>query len=123
MVQLHGDEPPDYCDQIPCRVIKRFGIEPDDTAESLTQKMQKYRVSGYMLDPGAGDGQPFDWAMAKNIPFPLIVAGGLNPDNVSQVVSTLKPYAVDVSSGVEKQPGKKDEKLIKRFILNIRTCN
>ncbi len=120
VVQLHGNEPPEYCDQIKTRVIKRFGVGPRDNAAGLMRKISTYNVSGYMLDPGAGDGQSFDWDIAKSITVPLIIAGGLHPDNVAELVAQLQPYGVDVSTGVETSPGKKDAAKVRGFIRSAK---
>jgi phosphoribosylanthranilate isomerase len=85
--------------------------------------MQEYRVAGYLLDawsPSAygGTGHTFDWDMARDAMRhgPLILAGGLTPENVAAAVTHVKPYAVDVSSGVEAVPGKKDPAKVREFI-------
>lgn len=61
VLQLHGDESPDFCEPLPHRVIKRFNILESDTADTLRERMSRYSVSGYLLDPGAGSGRVFDW--------------------------------------------------------------
>jgi len=116
VVQLHGEESPEYCKKINRRIIKRIKIDTNDTSETLFEKMKPYSVSAFLLDPGAGSGRTFDWSKAFGIDLPFIIAGGLTPENVRKVVHLLKPYGVDVSSGVEKSPGKKDEEKIARFI-------
>ncbi len=119
IVQLHGNESPDYCQKLKKRVIKRIHVQKEDTKESLIQKMRLYSVSAFLLDPGSGSGKTFNWNIAKKIDFPLIIAGGLNPENVGQAVKLLRPYGVDVSSCVEKILGKKDPAKIKRFIEEV----
>ena len=116
LIQLHGDEDPEYCSKIGKRVIKRIKVTDEDTRDSLIQKMKPYSVAAYLLDKGAGSGELFDWHIAHQIPYPVIVAGGLTPANVKEVVQLLHPYGVDVSSGVEKELRKKDENLIQTFI-------
>jgi len=120
VVQLHGQEDPDYCRAIRKRVIKRIDIRPGTTAASLMKEMDRFQVSGFLLDPGAGQGRTFDWKIAAGIQRPCIVAGGLTPDNVGTVVAMLHPFGVDVSSGVEQFPGKKDAAKVKRFIQEVR---
>ena len=123
VVQLHGNEPPEYCDGLKKKVIKRITVTDHDTPEMLISRMERYRVSAYLLDPGAGSGKVFNWERAVGIDLPLIIAGGLTPDNVKCVVRLLKPYGVDVSSGVELLPGKKDKKKVKRFVEEVRSCS
>jgi phosphoribosylanthranilate isomerase len=121
-VQLHGIESPEYCDRIAGikKVIKRIDVRADDTTESLEAKMKPYRVSAFLLDPGAGNGKGFDWRVAKDIRRPIIVAGGLTPENVGEVIRLLDPFGVDVSSGVETETGKKNYGKMKKFIMEAR---
>jgi phosphoribosylanthranilate isomerase len=119
IVQLHGDETPDFCSMVDRRVVKVFRIRD---AQSLGP-MKDYSVAGYLLDAYSpkvygGTGLTFNWEIAgKAKKFgPVILAGGLTPDNVRQAVETVAPYAVDVSSGVETAPGRKDSDRVKEFI-------
>jgi len=110
-LQFHGEETPDYCRQFKRKVIKAFKIRTKKDLEEL----RYYDVSAYLLDSPVR-GTPFDWDLLIGFysDKPVILAGGLNPDNVSSALSKFVPYAVDVSSGVEEYPGKKDrEKMIK----------
>jgi len=120
VVQLHGDEAPRDCAGAPYRIIKRFNISETATTDALRVQMRRYRVSAYLLDPGAGDGKTFDWRIARGLPAPLIVSGGLTPDNVASAIRTLRPYAVDVCSGVEAAPGRKDPERVRAFIEAVR---
>ena len=122
-VQLHGAEPADDCQFIPRMVIKRFDIRENETSESLRERMQRYRVAGYLLDPGAGGGRPFDWRIARELPEPLILSGGLTPRNVRKAVRLVQPYAVDVCSGVEAEPGRKSPKKLRAFIKAVRDAD
>jgi phosphoribosylanthranilate isomerase len=122
-VQLHGDEPAEMCAQLRPRVIKRFNVEPGDTLERLAARMRPYRVSGYLLDPGTGSGRTFDWSVAQGIGLPLIVSGGLNAGNVGAAIRALRPYAVDVSSGIESSPGRKDAEQIREFVHRVRKAD
>lgn len=121
-VQLHGSESVEDCRAAGVKVIKRFDIRPGDTSRSLVLRMEPYPVFANLLDPGAGDGVPFDWNIAVNIPFRLIVAGGLTPQNVREVIRVLHPFGVDVSTGVEAEPGKKDKVKIKEFVEEVRNA-
>ncbi len=121
-VQLHGNENPEYCDKVNRKVIKGIPVTENDTKKTLIEKMQDYSVSAFILDPGKGSGKTFNWDIARGIDKPLIIAGGLTPDNVKQVIRDLHPYGVDVSTGVEKDYGKKDKEKVKRFIEEVKSC-
>jgi len=119
LIQLHGDEPADYCDLIHRRVIKAFRVQDIASIEPI----RDYRVAGILLDAFSpkeygGTGLTFNWeiALAAGKYGPIILAGGLNPDNVRQAVERVKPYGVDVSSGVETAPGRKDPEKVQEFI-------
>jgi phosphoribosylanthranilate isomerase len=122
LVQLHGAEPAAYCPDVNRRVIKAFRVKD---AGSL-QGIDGYPVAGYLLDawsphaPG-GTGLTFDWQLARQAAGarPIILAGGLTPDNVAAAIAQVKPYAVDVSSGVEAAPGQKDHRKINAFIAAV----
>ncbi len=118
-VQLHGDESPEFCTRIVRPVVKVFRVR---SGESL-RKIKDYRVAGFLLDaysPDAygGTGQTFNWDLARDAKKygPVILAGGLTPDNIRQAVEAVNPYAVDVSSGVEAAPGKKDSDKVAKFV-------
>jgi len=119
IVQLHGDESPSYCQAVRRRVMKVFRVRG---MESLAP-MADYQVAAFLLDaysPNAygGTGASFDWdcALAAKGHGPIILAGGLDPDNVASAVARVVPYGVDVSSGVESSPGRKDAEKVRRFI-------
>jgi phosphoribosylanthranilate isomerase len=124
LVQLHGDEPADYCCQIRRRVLKAFRVR------SLTclDPISEYPVAGYLLDTFSpsfygGTGTSFNWEIASEAVRRhqrIILAGGLTPDNVAEAVRRVHPWAVDVSSGVESAPGKKDADKVRRFICNAK---
>ena len=117
-VQLHGEESPAYCRSFRCRVIKAFRVRD---AASL-EEINGYRCAAVLLDAWApdragGTGRCFDWDLAAGLrpALPLVLAGGLNPENVREAVNRIRPYAVDVSSGVETG-GRKDIEKIRLFI-------
>jgi len=123
VVQLHGDEPPEDCLLAPLPVIKAIRVQD---ASSL-QGAERYQVSALLLDAWSedhygGSGLSFDWQLAQRLAGkrPLILAGGLTPENVAAAVMQVKPYAVDVSSGVEVRPGKKDQQKVAEFIRQVR---
>ncbi|PKN16181.1 MAG: phosphoribosylanthranilate isomerase [Deltaproteobacteria bacterium HGW-Deltaproteobacteria-23] len=119
VVQLHGDETPEDCHEVNRRVIKAFRMQNNISIDPLG----RYQVSGFLLDawsPDAygGTGRTFNWELAGAARQygPVILAGGLSLDNVAEAIKAVQPYAVDVSSGVETAPGKKDAELVKEFI-------
>ena len=122
-VQLHGDESPAFCRRVKRRVIKAVRVKD---AESL-KGMSGYDVSGYLLDAfneesRGGTGMVLDWNLALRAKKqgPVIIAGGLNPFNVYTAIHRVKPYGVDVCSGVEKSPGIKDSEKVDEFIKAVR---
>jgi phosphoribosylanthranilate isomerase len=120
-LQFHGAESPDYCHQFDRPVIKGFRVRDD----AIAGEMARYRVAGYLLDSakGGGAGQPFSWDLARGLEGPIILAGGLTPDNVEEAVRLVRPYAVDVSSGVESCPGIKDREKMEAFVWHVRRCD
>jgi phosphoribosylanthranilate isomerase len=124
-IQLHGHEPPEFCRQLKQPVIKAFRIK---NVDSLAQ-LPRYTVSAYLLDayvegalPG-GTGASFPWDLAAQAkPYgPVILAGGLTPENVGAAIARIRPYGVDVSSGVERAPGLKDHQKVRAFIACAKT--
>jgi phosphoribosylanthranilate isomerase len=124
-VQLHGREAPEFCRQVKQPVIKAFRIKD---AESLAP-LSHYSVSAYLLDayvegalPG-GTGASFSWELAARAKphGPVILAGGLTPQNVDVAIAQIRPYGVDVSSGVERAPGIKDHQKVREFIARAKT--
>ena len=124
VLQLHGDESPEYCRRLGnWPLIKAVRIGKDAMPENL----DAFPVRAFLLDSKddilfGGTGKPFDWTRALGIKKirPVILAGGLRPENVSEAIRIVMPYAVDVCSGVESQPGKKDPEKVKALFENIR---
>ena len=119
LAQLHGDEDAGYCADLFPRAIKMFTIKNMPSESELRQ----YRVAAYMLDIEKGTAsnsgeQMRLWQLAQRLAEyrPMILAGGLTPSNVAEAINMAHPYAVDVSSGVESEPGKKDHDLLQAFI-------
>ena len=119
-LQFHGAEAPQFCGQFGLKVIKAFRVRDRESLQSCVS----YRDSAWLLDSyveGAqgGTGVAFDWniaAEAVKLSRMVILAGGLKPESVAEAVHKVRPYAVDVSSGVESAPGKKDHQMIREFI-------
>lgn len=121
--QLHGSESPDYCQALGHRAIKAFRVKD----EAILEQFPAYKVSAILLDSYnpdlfGGTGQKFNWDIAARAARSkcVILSGGLTPQNVAQAIRKVKPYAVDVSSGVEASPGKKDHAKLKEFIQAVR---
>ena len=127
MLQFHGDETPQYCAQFNRRYLKairvRVGVDLLQCASDF------HAAAGLLLDahvegiPG-GTGATFDWALIpKELPLPLILSGGLDVENVTSAIRQVRPYAVDVSSGVEAGKGIKDAAKIARFMQEVKQAN
>ena len=123
-LQFHGDEPPADCDRYQVPYIKVARVRP---GLDLVQYAVGYRyarallVDAYVAGQPGGTGKTFDWAaLPPELPLPLILSGGLTPENVGLAIRTVKPWAVDVSSGVEVVPGIKDAGKVLQFIQGAR---
>ncbi|HJR77432.1 MAG TPA: phosphoribosylanthranilate isomerase [Nitrospiraceae bacterium] len=123
LAQLHGEESAGYCETLGRPVIKAIGLKDRASLLALAEYKGRAQVRGFLLDAFApeahgGTGRTTDWTIAAELAKSLsvILAGGLTPDNVATAVATVKPYAVDVSSGVEASPGKKDHAKIRAFV-------
>ena len=118
VAQLHGDEPPALCALLPVPVVKAIRVD----GPGALAAMAAYDVSAFLLDapgPGfGGSGRTLDWALAAEAARAarVYLAGGLTPENVGEAVRRVRPFGVDVASGVELLPGVKDEEKMQRFI-------
>ncbi|MBD3641598.1 MAG: phosphoribosylanthranilate isomerase [Marinobacter sp.] len=127
LLQFHGDETPEFCRSFGRRWIKAIRVREEGQIESA---FQDYRdaagllVDAWVPDKFGGTGQSFNWQLIpENRPMPLVLAGGLSSDNVSRAVTQVKPWAVDVSGGVERSKGIKDIQKISDFIKEVhRVC-
>jgi phosphoribosylanthranilate isomerase len=124
VVQLHGHEPPEICEWIPVKVWKAFHL-----GEGVPESPDSYRVDAFLLDSYSaeslgGTGQVGDWEWAReyaqSCDTPVVLAGGLTPENVRKAIREVKPWGVDVSSGVELRPGRKDIEKVRAFIEQCR---
>jgi phosphoribosylanthranilate isomerase len=120
MIQLHGDESPEYCFQFPAPILIK-AISPQ--AESNLARFQNYPVKAILIDAHVpecygGTGKKSNWDLAAKVKkkHPVILAGGLNTTNIWEAIKTASPHAVDVNSGVERSPGKKDLEKVKEII-------
>jgi phosphoribosylanthranilate isomerase len=112
MAQLHGDESASYCRELSRPVMKALRLKDRGSLLALAEYQGRGGVRGFVLDSFSeiaygGTGQVTDWTLAAEVAksTPILLAGGLTPDNVAQAVRTVRPYGVDVSSGVESAPG------------------
>jgi phosphoribosylanthranilate isomerase len=128
IIQLHGEETPEYCAKFNRKVIKAFRIRSSEDINLLP----KYKVSGFLLDSyeeerAGGTGRTFEWSIAQEATKygPIILAGGLTPENVNRAISIVRPYAVDVSTGVEEKdtPGKKNKVKLTEFIRQVQNAD
>ncbi|MCS1407910.1 MAG: N-(5'-phosphoribosyl)anthranilate isomerase [Verrucomicrobia subdivision 3 bacterium] len=126
VIQLHGDETPEFCEAIPGKVIKAFRLKSPETVTTARNfATDAWLFDSYEPDQRGGTGSRFNWdwiQQASPLERPFFVAGGLNSENVAACVKTTQPYAVDVSSGVEDQPGLKNAEKMKQFLLATRTA-
>ena len=120
--QLHGRETPEQAAEVRRRV--RFVVKAFAAGSPLFDRAAEYEVDALLVDAATpGSGQVFDWTLVDAIPNDrrLILAGGLTPDNVGQAVAAVRPWGVDVSSGVEASPGRKDARKVQAFISAARS--
>lgn len=122
-IQLHGRETPEQAAYVSRHfrwVIKVFAAGSGELARA-----NEWGTDLVMIDsPGGGSGKVFDWTLAAEAPtnVRLILAGGLTPDNVADGIAAVEPWGVDVASGVESSPGRKDASLVRRFVANARAA-
>ncbi len=120
VVQLHGNESPDFCKMFDCKIIKAFRIQNAETLEVCKNYLNiSWLLDAFNPDLIGGTGKVFDWQIALKARLlnpRIILSGGLTPENVADAIQKVRPMAVDVSSGIEKSPGKKDHQKLKAFI-------
>ena len=124
-VQLHGDEPPEMCRQFMPHVIKAFQIKDESslsTLEHYRQHVRSFLLDTYSKEKRGGTEKTFDWNLAlkcKDYGIPIILSGGLGVSNVEKAISMVRPYAVDLNSGIEDSPGQKNPVLMKKLMETI----
>jgi phosphoribosylanthranilate isomerase len=120
LLQFHGDEPPEYCLQFGLMCMKAFRMRDAATLRELTQyKTDAWLLDAYSPEAVGGSGEKFNWELAiaaQRFGKPIFLAGGLTPENVAEAVRKVRPFGVDVSSGVEISPGKKDPAKVRAFV-------
>jgi phosphoribosylanthranilate isomerase len=126
LVQLHGDESPDLCQELMPYTIKAFQLKDESSLSAIDPYLGRVRAllfDTYSEEKRGGTGRTFDWELAvrgKELGVPIIIAGGLAPSNIERAISTVRPFAVDVSSGVEERPAKKSPLLMRRLMETIK---
>jgi len=124
LVQLHGDESPEYCRQFPSSLLIKafFPRDEDDLQKVSGYPVRAILVDAYDPSRYGGTGKRSDWRLAARVKetHPLIIAGGLNRDNIREAIEIVSPHAVDVNSGVESSPGRKDPQKVRTIIEVVR---
>jgi phosphoribosylanthranilate isomerase len=124
LVQLHGDESPETVSALGPSVIKAIRIKGAESFDGI----ERYEPRAFLLDAHddavyGGSGLKFDWDLAQWVDeVPVLIAGGLTPDNVAEAIRVTRPYGVDVSTGVEAEPGRKDPVKLQAFIQNAKAA-
>lgn len=131
-VQLHGEESPETCRAIERPIIKAVRVRHDASSDQLRAIMERYEgiVEHFLLDTHnssvwGGTGESFNWRLARELSseYSIFLAGGIDAENVDRAVKTMRPYAIDLSSGVESAPGQKSFEKIDAFLDAFRTAN
>ena len=120
ILQFHGDETPEECSRYPVMTLKAFRVQGEETlAELEAYPSAGYLLDAYVKDALGGTGATFNWDLAvraQEFGKPIFLAGGLTPENVAEAVRKVQPFGVDVSSGVEIEPGRKDAEQMRTFV-------
>ena len=125
LVQLHGEESPELCVRLFPKVIKALRVREVEDLKVITAYQGKIRavlLDTYVKGIPGGTGQTFNWDLARRAQkfgLPLVLAGGLRPENIKEALRTVRPFAVDVSSGVETFPGKKDPEKLRALFTAV----
>jgi len=120
ILQFHGDETPEECSRYPVMTLKAFRVQGEETLAQLkAYPSAGYLLDAYVKDALGGTGATFNWDLAvraQEFGKPIFLAGGLTPENVVEAVRKVQPFGVDVSSGVESEPGRKDAEQMRTFV-------
>jgi len=127
LAQLHGDETPSFCESLGRPILRALRLRDRGSLLALAEYKGRMGVRGFVVDAFSteaygGTGQTVDWSLAREVAqvTPILLAGGLSPTNVQEAVREVQPYGVDVSSGVEENPGKKDHEKVRAFVQAVR---
>ncbi len=128
LIQFHGDESPEMCGDFMPHTIKAFRIRDRSVLQTTKPYCGEIRAmlfDTYVRETIGGTGRTFDWSTAvtgKVLGVPIILSGGLKPSNIVSAISKVNPFAVDVNSGIEERPGKKDHSLMEELMENIKNA-
>ncbi len=132
-LQLHGSEDRNYCLQAsqmacPCKIVKVIRVGEQTRIadfEKYNDVVQGFLLDTYVKGQAGGTGETFDWQLIKRLKLkrPLVLAGGLRPENIQEAIRAVKPWAVDVNSGVEITPGIKDHAALREFVRRVRLAD
>ena len=126
LLQFHGDEASDFCTQFGLMSVKVLRMRDAESLQTLADfKTDAFLLDAYSQSGLGGTGEKFNWDLAvaaQKFGKPIFLAGGLTPENVADAVQQVRPFAVDVSSGVEASPGKKDAAKVRAFIQAVRAA-
>jgi len=126
LVQLHGDESPEFCRELMPHSVKAFRLKDASGLSAIRPYQGNIRaplLDTFSDEKKGGTGKTFDWELAvmgKGLGMPIILSGGLGPSNIEKAISTVKPSSVDVNSGIEEYPGKKDPILMKELMKKVK---
>jgi phosphoribosylanthranilate isomerase len=127
LAQLHGDESPGFCESLNRPVLRAIRLRDRNSFLALAEFKGRTGVRGFVVDAFSdtaygGTGHTTDWSLAGEVAkaAPILLAGGLTPENVQEAIRRVHPYGVDVSSGVEESPGRKDPDKIRAFVRSVR---
>ncbi len=130
LIQFHGSETVEFCEQFKLPYIKALGLKgAEHDAEFLISSVENFKSAKAMLLDGhapgeaGGTGESFDWSSIAAVDKPIVLAGGLTPENVKQAIEVVHPFAVDVSSGVESVPGIKDKDKVTAFMQQVHAAS
>ena len=127
VLQFHGDEPPEFCAQFGAPYIKAVRMRPGVDLLEYARRYRRARallLDTFVTGAQGGTGKRFDWTLIPaDLPLPIVLSGGLDPENVEEAIRSVRPWAVDVSSGVEATKGIKDPAQILAFINGVRNAD
>lgn len=133
IVQLHGKESPEFCREVRralphCRIVKAFRVGKESTAGEFTPYavcVDAFLLDTYIKGAPGGTGQAFDWSIIETLRLarPLFLAGGLTPENVEKAILEVRPFAVDINSGIEERPGIKDHCRLEQLLKVVAGIN